>query len=32
MMPSGITYTFLYPSLAASRAAAWLAVHLGFVQ
>ena len=28
-MPSGITNTCLYPSFAASRADAWLAVHFG---
>jgi hypothetical protein len=31
-IPSGITNTFAYPSWAASRAAAWLAVQRGFEQ
>lgn len=31
-MPSGITETFRYPSSTASRAAAWLDVHLRLVQ
>jgi hypothetical protein len=32
LMPSGITAASLYPSLTASRAAAWLACHLGPAQ
>jgi hypothetical protein len=31
-IPASITKTFVYPSFAASRAALWLACHLGFLQ
>ena len=32
MIPSGITYTLVYPSLTATRAAEWLAIHLRLLQ